>query len=174
MIEEKLAFINSLNDKSFINDECNKEVHYFRCPKCGSIHTVRNGTYKRKTSLLNGDNAIVKVQKCLCRKCGIAFNIFPICITSLKHLSSLSLLKILLTKGSNNKLSKKFEVSRSTIRNVKNKYLELVNKLRVLTLKYEINNLRKLFESYYEEFSSFLFSLSTSLANYHYVLNQLP
>ena len=73
MIEEKLAFINDVDDKSFINGECNKELHYFRCPKCGSYHVVRNGTYTRKTSLLNGDSAYIKVQKCLCRDCGISF-----------------------------------------------------------------------------------------------------
>ena len=48
MIEEKLAFINSLNDKSFINDECNKEVHYFRCPKCGSNHMCLNNIFKNQ------------------------------------------------------------------------------------------------------------------------------
>ena len=41
MIEEKIAFINDIDDKSFINDESSKELHYFRCPKCGSYHVVR-------------------------------------------------------------------------------------------------------------------------------------
>ena len=27
MIEEKIAFINDIDDKSFINGECNKELH---------------------------------------------------------------------------------------------------------------------------------------------------
>ena len=91
MIEEKIAFINDIDDKSFINDECNKELHYFRCPKCGSYHVVRNGTYTRKTSLLNGDSAYIKVQKCLCRDCGISFKILPMCISGLNHLSLISL-----------------------------------------------------------------------------------
>lgn len=106
MIEEKLAFINDVDDKSFINDECNKELHYFRCPKCGSYHVVRNGTYTRKTSLLNGDSAFIRLQKCLCRDCGISFKILPMCISGLNHLSLISLLKILLNTGSNNFLSK--------------------------------------------------------------------
>lgn len=41
MIEEKIAFINDIDDKSFINGVCNKELHYFRCPKCGSYHVVK-------------------------------------------------------------------------------------------------------------------------------------
>lgn len=173
MIEEKLAFINDVDDKSFINGECNKELHYFRCPKCGSYHVVRNGTYTRKTSLLNGDSAYIKVQKCLCRDCGISFKILPMCINGLNHLSLISLLKILLNTGSNNFLSKTFNVARSTVRNIKKKYNVLINKIRLLSIKYEINNIQNLVENYYNEFSTFLFEPSTSLANYHFVINQL-
>ena len=173
MIEEKLAFINDVDDKSFINDECNKELHYFRCPKCGSYHVVRNGTYTRKTSLLNGDSAYIKVQKCLCRDCGISFKILPMCISGLNHLSLIYLLKILLNTGSNNFLSKSFNVARSTVRNIKVKYKTLLSKIRLLSIKYKINTIQNLVESFYKEFSTFLFEPSTSLANYHFVINQL-
>ena len=173
MVEEKLAFINDVDDKSFINDECNKELHYFRCPKCGSYHVVRNGTYTRKTSLLNGDSAYIKVQKCLCRDCGISFKILPMCISGLNHLSLISLLKILLNTGSNNFLSKSFNVARSTVRNIKVKYKTLLSKIRLLSIKYKINTIQNLVESFYKEFSTFLFEPSTSLANYHFVINQL-
>lgn len=173
MIEEKLAFINDVDDKSFINCECNKELHYFRCPKCGSYHVVRNGTYTRKTSLLNGDSAYIKVQKCLCRDCGISFKILPMCINGLNHLSLISLLKILLNTGSNNFLSKSFNVARSTVRNIKVKYKTLLSKIRLLSIKYKINTIQNLVESFYKEFSTFLFEPSTSLANYHFVINQL-
>lgn len=173
MIEEKLAFINDVDDKSFINGECNKELHYFRCPKCGSYHVVRNGTYTRKTSLLNGDSAYIKVQKFLCRDCGISFKILPMCISGLNHLSLISLLKILLNTGSNNFLSKSFNVARSTVRNIKVKYKTLLSKIRLLSIKYKINTIQNLVESFYKEFSTFLFEPSTSLANYHFVINQL-
>ena len=102
---------------------------------------VRNGTYTRKTSLLNGDSAYIKVQKCLCRDCGISFKILPMCISGLNHLSLISLLKILLNTGSNNFLSKSFNVARSTVRNIKVKYKTLLSKIRLLSIKYKINTI---------------------------------
>ena len=134
---------------------------------------VRNGTYTRKTSLLNGDSAFIRLQKCLCRDCGISFKILPMCISGLNHLSLISLLKILLNTGSNNFLSKSFNVARSTVRNIKVKYKTLLSKIRLLSIKYKINTIQNLVESFYKEFSTFLFEPSTSLANYHFVINQL-
>ena len=133
----------------------NKELHYFRCHKCGSYHVVRNGTYTRKTSLLNGDSAFIRLQKCLCRDCGISFKILPMCISGLNHLSLISLLKILLNTGSNNFLSKSFNVARSTVRNIKVKYKTLLSKIRLLSIKYKINTIQNLVESFYKEFSTF-------------------
>ena len=122
---------------------------------------------------LNGDSAYIKVQKCLCRDCGISFKILPMCISGLNHLSLISLLKILLNTGSNNFLSKSFNVARSTVRNIKVKYKTLLSKIRLLSIKYKINTIQNLVESFYKEFSTFLFEPSTSLANYHFVINQL-
>lgn len=116
---------------------------------------VRNGTYTRKTSLLNGDSAFIRLQKCLCRDCGISFKILPMCISGLNHLSLISLLKILLNTGSNNFLSKSFNVARSTVRNIKVKYKTLLSKIRLLSIKYKINTIQNLVESFYKEFSTF-------------------
>lgn len=119
---------------------------------------VRNGTYTRKTSLLNGDSAFIRLQKCLCRDCGISFKILPMCISGLNHLSLISLLKILLNTGSNNFLSKSFNVARSTVRNIKVKYKTLLSKIRLLSIKYKINTIQNLVESFYKEFSTFFYS----------------
>ena len=50
MIEEKLAFINGHDDKSLDEDKGNKR--FYKCPKFGSYHILRNGTYVRKTVVI--------------------------------------------------------------------------------------------------------------------------
>lgn len=171
MIEEKLAFINSDDDKSL--DEDNGDMRFYKCPKCGSYHIVKNGTYVRKTTVINEEVVITKIQKYICKQCNTSFKYFPLYLSSKNHLCVRLLLKVLISNGSISHLSKFFNLSRSTIRSIQRKYSYILNRLRLLVSKYTINNYFELSKIYLGEFKQFIFCPSTTSANYLYLINQL-
>ena len=171
MIEEKLAFINRYDDKSL--DEDNGGIRFYKCPKCGSYHIVKNGTYTRKTTVITGEVVITRIQRYICKACNTSFKYLPLYLSSNNHLCVRFLLKVLISKGSFNHLSKIFKLSRSTIRNIQRKYYYILRRLRLLVNKYIINSYFELSKFYLYEFRQFLFCSSTTSANYLYLINQL-
>lgn len=171
MIEEKLTFINEDNDKSL--DEDSGGTRFYKCPKCGSYHIVKNGTYARKTTVINEEVVITKIQKYICKQCNTSFKYLPLYLSSNNHLCVRFLLKVIISKGSINHLSKLFKLSRSTIRNIQRKYSYITKRLRLLINKYAINSYFELSKIYLGEFKQFLFCPSTTSANYLYLINQL-
>lgn len=160
MINKLSVIINTQREDSL--KEFKPALNVYKCPKCGSYHIVRNGTYTRKTTVIKEESIIITVQKYLCRKCGISFKELPFHLSSLNHLSVISLLKIVLNEDSINKVSKMFEISRNTIRNIRNKYNYERHRIKVLANKYVIESVDHLLNLYKHEFNKYLFEPSTS------------
>ena len=173
MIENKLSFINGLNDKTFTSVKDEGDTKFYRCPKCGSYHVVKNGTYRRKTPINKYYSTITVIQKYICNECKTSFKYLPIYLTSHSHISTISLLKVLINKSSFNHLSKIYELSRSTIKSIKSRFEITLKKIELLLRKVEVHSLKGLFKEYYKQFDEFLFSSSTTSANYSYFINQL-
>ena len=174
MIDNKLSFINGTDDKTFVESESEDSlVKYYKCPKCGSYHIVRNGTYTRKTHIDSKDIKITKIQKYFCKDCNTSFKYLPLYLTSYSHLTTLTLFKVLIDKASLNSLSKLYNLSRSSLRHIKERFIAETNKITFILKTESIKSFKELLKSYFEGFNHFLFSSSTTLANYHFLVSQL-
>ena len=161
MVKEKLNFINEKSTKNLLDTFEEVKTPYVTCPSCGSDRTVRNGHYVRKISFLSGESRLITIQKHLCRKCSSSFKQLPIYLSSKNHFSTISLLKMLIEEGSIKHVSKVFDVSRNTIRRIRNCFGGVLRQLRVLCDEYEINTFEKLYRLYKKKFGEFLLDIST-------------
>lgn len=174
MIDNNYSFINDFEEKNFIDsNDALCDVKFYRCPKCGSYHIVKNGTYVRKTAINSNESKVTKVQKFICCDCKTSFKYLPLYLTSHSHLTSLTLCKILLNPTSNNKASKIFNVSRNTVRSIKDRFKSVVNQINLILNKSPINSFLELLKSYFDIFDHFLFSPSTTSDRYDYLINSL-
>lgn len=161
MVKEKLNFINEKSTKNMLDSLAEEKIIIVKCPVCGSSHIVRNGHYTRKTAYTSDQSSVVSIQKYLCKSCSTSFKKLPIYLSSNNHFSNISLLKMLIEEGSIKQVSIAFDVSRNTIRRIRNGFNGVLKKLRLLCLKYEISSYENLYGLYKNEFDEFLFDSST-------------
>lgn len=161
MIKEKLAFINQINEKNIIESLIEEKIIIVRCPNCGSFHIIRNGHYVRKVAHINEPSSHLKIQKYLCKNCRTSFKQLPHFLSSYSHYSNISLLKILIKEQSIKSISQEYDVSRTTVRNIKNRFQDVLKKLSVAVRKYSFETFMDLYFVYSQEFDSFLFEPST-------------
>lgn len=174
MIENNFNFINGFNEKEFIDSSVTScDARFYKCPKCGSYHIVRNGTYLRKTAINGSDSKITKIQKYICKKCKTSFKYLPLYLVTYSHFTSLTLCKILLNPSSINKSSKIFNISRSTVRSIKKRFEVVVKEIAFLLSKFSISSFNELLKIYHDIFKHFLFCPSTDSANYSHLINSL-
>lgn len=174
MIENYYNFINGFNEKEFIDsNDVSYDIKFYKCPKCGSYHVVRNGTYVRKTAINGNDSKITKIQKYICKKCKTSFKYLPLYLVTYSHFTSLTLCKILLNSSSFNKSSKIFNISRSTVRSIKKRFEVTVKEITFLINKFSILSFNELLKIYHEIFKRFLFCPSTDSTNYGHLINSL-
>lgn len=173
MIDNKYSFINGLDEEKFISFDNDGDLKFYRCPKCGSYHVVKNGTYIRKTPVNKAKSKITRIQKYICTKCKTSFKYLPLYLASYSHLSVLTLFKVLIDSSSINSLSKVYEISRSSIRSIKERFKTYLNQIDFILRLKPINSFKELLKSYFETFHHFLFSSSTTSDNYLYQVNKL-
>lgn len=161
MIKEKLAFINQIKEKNIIEQLKEEKIIIVKCPNCGSFHIVRNGHYIRKVAHINETSSCLKIQKYLCKSCRASFKQLPHVLSSHSHYSNISLLKILVKDQSIKSISKEFDISRTTVRNIKNRFHDVLKRLSVAVRKYSFETFIDLYFTYAQEFDSFLFEPST-------------
>ena len=166
-----LDLIVKSNDKELLKDYSPQLNNFcIKCPRCGSIHIVKNGTYKRKNKGFNN----ITIQKYLCKDCKLSFKELPLLLTSYSQLNIFDYLKIYLSKNdSNRSIAKQLEHSRKTIINIKHKFSIIFTKLDFLLKTNTINSLKDLFIKYKDKYHEYLFdTLSTTLTHsYYYILH---
>ena len=173
MIKDNLSFINGINDRNIIETLKEEGAIFVRCPKCGSVHIVRNGHYTRKVSYIKGESTFLKIQKYLCSTCKTSFKQLPYYISTYNHYSNITLLKILISDNSVKAISNELDLSRNTIRSIRKKFDSVLKRLFVLIKKYSIHTYIELYESYFKEFNSFLFDSSTNIDTVEYAVFRL-
>lgn len=174
MIDNKYTFINDFDEKNFIDsNDIPCDVRFYKCPKCGSYHIVKNGTYVRKTAINSNETTITKIQKFICKNCKTSFKYLPLYLGPHSHFTSLTLCKILLNSSSINKASKIFNVSRNTVRSIKNRFEVIVKQIDLLLRKYVLTSFNNLLKLYHKTFNQFLFGSSTTSARHDYLINSL-
>lgn len=164
MIKDKLPFINGMREISILENLKEEGIILVKCPKCGSVHIVKNGHYTRKIAHITGSSSQLSIQKYLCRDCSTSFKELPFSVSSNNHYSNYSLLKILIEDRSINAISKCFDVSRNTVKLIKNKFKADFNRLMVLVNKYTFNDFQSLYETYFKIYGVFLFDASTRMS----------
>lgn len=173
MIDSKYFFINSLEKENFLCLDVDNDLKFYKCPKCGSYHVYKNGTYIRKTAINKQESKLTRVQKYLCADCKTSFKYLPLYLTSNSHLTTSTIFKILVDSASINSISKLYEISRSSIRSLKDRFKVYRGQIDFVLKSNSINSFVELLKSYFDSFNSFLFGQSTTSANYLYQVNQL-
>lgn len=165
MIDNLNVLINTEEENSLKNFKSTSNL--IRCPRCGKYHIVRNGTYKRKVTIIKEESIVITIQKYICRSCDISFKELPLFLSSRNHLSIGSLLKVIINEDSLKKASKVFELSKNTIKLIRKKYKVEKKRIELLLRKYELHSLKEALKRYLIEFNSYLFEPSTSLDTTH-------